>query len=308
MTEVDVEGAIAPRKTQRIRVTADAVEFLGARGIVGMRARSSTALEIALANPSSENDGLQEAVDRSQKKLIANISKALESTMNRVGSSFSWHLYMNVAVFSVGLGSFALAAFKGLADPDRTDAIVAAAFGGLSAVTFLAYFISRPIAAVASAGPEAAWLLGTVNTYWTKLIYLNNPSTFVREIETAQKDFEDSMVLFLKTVKYVKRADPADVTQAEDSEAAKKAAAKKAAAKKTAAKKTAAKKTAAKKTAAKKTAAKKTAAKKTAAKKAAAKKTAAKKAAAKKTAASASTSAPTAEPRVAPAAVDRGAA
>ncbi len=209
MTESQIDSAIAPKAAHLVRVTPERVEFLTTDGVVGMQRRTSPNLEIALTTPAPDGQ-LQAAVDHSQTQLVLNISKALESTMKRVGSSFSWHLGMSVAVFAVGLSSFAFAVFKGVNSPGTSDAIVSAAFGGLTAATFIAYFISRPTAAVASAGPEAAWLLGMVNTYWTKLIYLNNPSTFVRDIEAAQKDFEDSMTLFLKTAKYQARAEPVE--------------------------------------------------------------------------------------------------
>jgi hypothetical protein len=93
---------------------------------------------------------------------------------------------------------------------------VSAGFGGLSAIAFVTYFISRPLAAIASAGPEMAWLLATVNTYWTKLVYLNDQESFVADIEKAQQDFEKSMELYLKTVDYLDRAKPADVEAAAD--------------------------------------------------------------------------------------------
>jgi hypothetical protein len=253
VTQAEVETYVAPPAAQKIRVSGDKVEFLGAQGIVGMRRREADLeLDIAMVNP-SPNRALQEAMDSAQIQLVGNIAKALKSSMQRVGQSFTGHMVMNYAVFAVGLVAFVLAAVKGLDNPGKSDAIVTAAFGGLSAAAFIAYFISRPIAAVASAGPEAAWILSAVNTYWTKLIYLNNPATFVRDIEHAQKDFEESMVLFFEKRDFESRAkvikDPNPPAKAP----AKKAAAKKAPAKKAPAKKATGKKAAAKRTPAKKT-------------------------------------------------------
>lgn len=193
---------IAPRNADLIRISDGEVRFLGADGIAGFAHRDAGGqLDIALsASPPAK--ALRDAVDESQKDLVENVSKALRTTMGRIGRSFNWHLRMNVLLFAVGIGSFVIAAYKGLANPGQADAIVAAAFGGLTAASFIGYFLSRPTAAVAGAGPEAAWLLGTVNTYWSKLIYLNNPATFVDDIEKAQQAFEASMKVYFETVNY----------------------------------------------------------------------------------------------------------
>lgn len=193
---------------RRVRITDEQVEFFGRDGeLVGKRTPKDVPQEVLIGGPPAQSD-LARAVDEAQKNLIGNISEALQSSMTRIGSSFNWHLRMNIAVFAVGLGSFALAAWKALDNPGQADAITSAAFGGLSAAAFITYFVSRPLAAVAAAGPEMAWVLATVNTYWTKLIYLNDPRTMVAGLEAAQRDFEKSMALFMTTVNYQDRVAP----------------------------------------------------------------------------------------------------
>ena len=200
----------APKDAKSIRVLADSVEFWGSDSILGMSSRDSgndLAINLLPTGPAKD---VEDHVNDTQKQLVDNVASALESTMKRIGESFEGYLTMNRVLFWVGVLSFVTAVVKGLWSPDRADAIVAAAFGGLSATTFIVYFLSRPLAAMASAGPEAAWLLATVNTYWSKLIYLNDPTTFVKDIEAAQRDLEKSMALYLRTVSYGKRAEPVD--------------------------------------------------------------------------------------------------
>ena len=80
----------------------------------------------------------------------------------------------------------------------------------MSAVAFVTYFVRMPLEETATAGPEMAWLLGIVNTYWTKLVYMNDQETFVAEIQKAQLEFEKSMCLLLKTTDSLERGEAPD--------------------------------------------------------------------------------------------------
>ena len=219
----NTDNLAAPQDAEAIRVLADAVEFYGKDSLLGMSTRTGGNDLVVSLLPTGPRKDVEDAVNKTQMDLIVNIGATVRSTMDRIGESFKSYLTMNKAVFWVGILSFVTAVVKGLWSPGQADAIVAAAFGGLSATTFIAYFLSRPLAAVASAGPESAWLLATVNTYWSKLIYLNDPATFVKGVEAAQKDFEESMALYLKTVAFGKRGEPVAQDDKEDDKAKPKA-------------------------------------------------------------------------------------
>ena len=198
----------APPDVDRIHVAAAEIDYYRGESRAGRDPRpvgGEFDINLLLPIPAESQgakptDEMQKVVDQAQRELMQNVARASRSTMRRIGASFTGHLAMNVLLFLVGIGSFAVAVYKGLENPDQADAVVSAAFGGLTAASFITYFITRPMDSVATSGPEAAWLLGMVNTYWTKLIYLNDPVKFPTEIEKAQKAFEASMKAYVEAV------------------------------------------------------------------------------------------------------------
>lgn len=211
------EAVPVPSTAQRVVLVGNELEIQGPGGaILGKRTltAASVQLELSPATSPGTSEALSNLVNDAQAALVHNVSAALKSSMRRIGSAFNVHLAMSIAVFIVGLGSFAVAAWKGLDSPGNSDALVSAVFGGLSATAFITYFVRMPLEDVASAGPEMAWLLGIVNTYWTKLVYMNDQETFVAEIQKAQLDFEKSMCLLLKTTDYLDRTAAAEAAAA----------------------------------------------------------------------------------------------
>ena len=86
---------------------------------------------------------------------------------------------MYVALFLFGLGAFGLAAV--LAAQQQFD--FAAVFGGLSAVTFLAFFISRPLKALEQNVILITWLGIVYNTYWSQLMNATNQETIQKDLD-----------------------------------------------------------------------------------------------------------------------------
>lgn len=89
-------------------------------------------------------------------------------------------LAMYVVLFIVGIGFFVAALVLSL----LMDSIIAgAAFGGLSVLSFIAYFLTRPTQAVEENLQFITWLGIIYNSYWTRLAW-----TF--EAEGAQENLE----------------------------------------------------------------------------------------------------------------------
>jgi hypothetical protein len=86
---------------------------------------------------------------------------------------------MYVALFLFGLGAFGLAAV--LAAQQQFD--FAAVFGGLSAVTFLGFFISRPLKALEQNVILITWLGIVYNTYWSQLMNATNQATVQKDLD-----------------------------------------------------------------------------------------------------------------------------
>ena len=95
---------------------------------------------------------------------------------------------MYVALFLFGLGAFALAA--NLAVQEELE--FAAIFGGLSAATFLTFFISRPLRSLEQNVILITWLGIVYNTYWSQLMNATDPATIQKDLDavtrTALKD------------------------------------------------------------------------------------------------------------------------
>jgi hypothetical protein len=67
----------------------------------------------------------------------------------------------------------------------QNQPVIAAAFGGLSVVVFLTYFVSRPTQALEENLQFITWLGFIYNTYWTHLVSDTNPETFKDDLDTA---------------------------------------------------------------------------------------------------------------------------
>lgn len=106
-------------------------------------------------------------------------------TLNAYLGPYYTTVWMNGILFAVGilsfLGSVGLSiAFK--------QPLFALAFGGLSVAAFLSYFLSRPMRSLEENLEFITWLGAIYNTYWTRLVCANNPSTMQQDIQAATTD------------------------------------------------------------------------------------------------------------------------
>ncbi len=95
-------------------------------------------------------------------------------------------------LFAVGIIAFVVAIVLAL----RTDSGVGptAVFGGLSAVAFLAFFLSRPLQALEENLQFITWLGIVYNTYWTRLVYLQDLAT----VQEGLSDVTDDTITHLQ--------------------------------------------------------------------------------------------------------------
>ncbi len=186
--EVHPEAAV-------VQVRKDAVAQLDASGqLVAQNPRSKADFELYVPT----QDGLDRVVARISLDLLRQAQLTSKQTYRNVSSSFRSYQFMNGTVFVLGVVGFGAAMLRGFTSQDTTDAVVTAAFGGLSAASFIAFFLSRPLDAVATSGPHNAWLLAIVSTYWTKLAYFTDPRTAVRDIDAAEQAMSRAMVTYLQ--------------------------------------------------------------------------------------------------------------
>jgi len=112
---------------------------------------------------------------------LANNTVMFRQLLNAFMRPYYMTIIMYTLLFLVGIGLFVVAAW--LSAGETTRNYFALLFGGLGVATFLAFFISRPLAAL-----EENLLLITrlgmiYNTYWTRLLYLQDNATVQAELE-----------------------------------------------------------------------------------------------------------------------------
>jgi hypothetical protein len=99
-------------------------------------------------------------------------------------------MWMYVILFGLGIGLFLVAAVVGLG---KGDPVVAIAFAGLSVASFLAFFLRQPLHALEENLEFITWLGVSFNTYWTRLMYMMDPTTVQAELKAAEADFRASV-------------------------------------------------------------------------------------------------------------------
>lgn len=94
-------------------------------------------------------------------------------------------LIMYWIVFGVGIASFLVAIVMGITQQNLS---LTALFGGLSALSFVTYFIGRPTQSVEQNLQYVTWLGIIYNTYWTQIFWATDPNTASATLEKATAD------------------------------------------------------------------------------------------------------------------------
>ena len=68
------------------------------------------------------------------------------------------------------------------------QALAGIGIAGLSAASFFAFFLARPLEALERNAIYSQWLTATVTAYWTRLAYLSDRATVDADIEAATGD------------------------------------------------------------------------------------------------------------------------
>jgi hypothetical protein len=90
-----------------------------------------------------------------------------------------------VIIFLVGIGLF-IAAVR-LSVNQQTQ-LAGLFFGGLGVASFLGYFLSRPLRSLEENLQFITWLGIVYNTYWTRLLYMQDSKTVHADLKDATKD------------------------------------------------------------------------------------------------------------------------
>lgn len=98
-----------------------------------------------------------------------------------------------VAMLVFGLVAVAAAFVKGLQASSVGEAVAAIGLAGLTVGIFTAFFVQRPSAALERNAIFMPWVSIVLTTFWTRLLYLDDPETLDAKLGKAAKDASDEL-------------------------------------------------------------------------------------------------------------------
>jgi hypothetical protein len=98
-----------------------------------------------------------------------------------------------VAMLLFGLAAVIAAFERGLTAATTTQAIVSAALAGMTVGIFVAFFVQRPSAALERNAIYMPWVSIVLTTFWTRLLYLDDPATLDQKLGKAAKEASDEL-------------------------------------------------------------------------------------------------------------------
>jgi hypothetical protein len=127
------------------------------------------------------------AAERFSGTVIAHAEANARAAMTAVERGRRLMVAMYVLLFVVGLGTAVTAVVCAFAATGMDDALATIGVAGLSATSFLALFIARPLESLERNAIYSQWLAATVTTYWTRLAYFSDIGTVDADITAATR-------------------------------------------------------------------------------------------------------------------------
>lgn len=98
-----------------------------------------------------------------------------------------------VAMLVFGLGAVIAAFVKGLTATSMAQAAAALGLAGLTVGIFVAFFVQRPSAALERNAIFMPWVSIVLTTFWTRMLYLDDPATLDAKLGHAAKEASDEL-------------------------------------------------------------------------------------------------------------------
>jgi len=130
----------------------------------------------------------------SKDVLLQNMQN-VRSSSAYLRRSFLTLYTMYVALFCLGLVTAVVAIVRGFVAQSVPEAVGAVAIAGLSASSFFALFLTQPLESLERNTIYSAWLTAVTNTYWTQLMYLDDPHTVARDLTRTTDELLGSLSL-----------------------------------------------------------------------------------------------------------------
>jgi hypothetical protein len=98
-----------------------------------------------------------------------------------------------IAMLVFGLAAIGGAFAKGMTATTTPEAIASIGLAGLTVGIFVAFFVQRPSAALERNAIFMPWVSIVLTTYWTRLLYLDDPKTLDERLGKAVKEASEEM-------------------------------------------------------------------------------------------------------------------
>jgi len=138
---------------------------------------------------------MNRAINEFSKKALEDNTKNLIRSVSFIDSSFAWLRRAYGWMLGLGLVALAAAIYKGLVADSGTELGSAAVIGGVSLGALISSLVLKPTESMERNAIFVPWMLLTLNTYWTRLVYMNDPKTVDSQLEDASKDAAEQFKL-----------------------------------------------------------------------------------------------------------------
>jgi hypothetical protein len=98
-----------------------------------------------------------------------------------------------VAMMTFGIAATVAAFVKGLTATNVGEAAAAIGLAGLTVGIFVAFFVQRPSAALERNAIFMPWVSIVLTTFWTRLLYLDDPETLDAKLGHAAREASDEL-------------------------------------------------------------------------------------------------------------------
>ena len=98
-----------------------------------------------------------------------------------------------VAMMIFGVAAIVAAFIKGLTAATIGEALASVGLAGLTVGIFIAFFVQRPSAALEQNAIFMPWVSIVLTTFWTRLLYLDDPATLDAKLGHAAKEASDEL-------------------------------------------------------------------------------------------------------------------
>lgn len=98
-----------------------------------------------------------------------------------------------VAMMIFGVAAIVAAFIKGLTAATIGEGVASVGLAGLTVGIFVAFFVQRPSAALERNAIFMPWVSIVLTTFWTRLLYLDDPATLDAKLGHAAKEASDEL-------------------------------------------------------------------------------------------------------------------